>query len=186
MRGRNEEENDRMSLFSKRQACAPPLLRPSAHRKGKVAHAKVLCTVCKKGRGKLESWKLVRVWRLLGASQVVLVAKNPPTNRSREGKGTQIFLGASRENKGRLTPWFILWLPGLWENKILLFLFYFFYCSGFCHTLKWNSHGSTCVPHPEPPFRLPLHPIPLSLPSAPALSTCLMHPTWAGDLFHPR
>ena len=23
------------------------------------------------------------------------------------------------------------------------------------------------------------------LPSAPALSTCLVHPTWAGDLFHP-
>ena len=31
---------------------------------------------------------------------------------------------------------------------------------------------------------LPLHPIPLGLPSAPALSTRLMHPTWAGDLFH--
>ena len=127
MRGRNEEGNDRMSLFSKRQACAPPLLRPSAHRKGKAAHGKVLCTVSKKGRGKLESWKLVRVWRLLGASQVVLVAKNPPTKRSREGKGTQIFLGASRENKGLLTPWFILWLPGLWENKILLFFFNFFF-----------------------------------------------------------
>ena len=49
------------------------------------------------------------------------------------------------------------------------------YCSGFCHTLTWISHGFTCVPHP----------IPLGLPSAPALSTCLMHPTWAGDLFHP-
>ena len=24
------------------------------------------------------------------------------------------------------------------------------YCSGFCHTLKWISHGLTCVPHPEP------------------------------------
>ena len=32
---------------------------------------------------------------------------------------------------------------------------------------------------------LPPHPIPLGLPSAPAPSTCLMHPTWAGDLFHP-
>ena len=59
------------------------------------------------------------------------------------------------------------------------------YCSGFCHTLTWISHGFTCVPHPEPPSCLPLHPIPLGLPSAPALSTCLMHPTWAGDLFHP-
>ena len=59
------------------------------------------------------------------------------------------------------------------------------YCSGFCHTLTWISHGFTCVPHPHPPSRLPPHPIPLGLPSAPALSTCLMHPTWAGDLFHP-
>ena len=25
----------------------------------------------------------------------------------------------------------------------------------------------------------------LGLPSAPTLSTCLMHPTWAGDRFHP-
>ena len=41
-------------------------------------------------------------------------------------------------------------------------------------------------PHPDPPSHLPLYPIPLGLPSAPGLSTCLMHPTWAGDLFHPR
>ena len=59
------------------------------------------------------------------------------------------------------------------------------YCSGFCHTLTWINHGFTCIPHPDPPSCLPLHPIPLGLPSAPALSTCLMHPTWAGDLFHP-
>ena len=31
------------------------------------------------------------------------------------------------------------------------------YCSGFCHTLTWISHGFTCVPHPIPP----------GLPSAP-------------------
>ena len=42
------------------------------------------------------------------------------------------------------------------------------YYSGFCHTLTWISHGFTCVPHPDPPSRLPLHPIPLGLPSAPA------------------
>ena len=60
------------------------------------------------------------------------------------------------------------------------------YCSGFCHTLTWISHGFTCFPHPVPPSHLPLHPIPLGLPSAPGPSTCLMHPTWAGDLFHPR
>ena len=33
---------------------------------------------------------------------------------------------------------------------------------------------------------LPPHPIPLGLPSALALSIRLMHPAWAGDLFHPR
>ena len=56
------------------------------------------------------------------------------------------------------------------------------YCSGFCHTLTWISHGFTCVPHPNPPSRLPLHPIPLGLPSAPGPSTCLMHPIWVSSL----
>ena len=60
------------------------------------------------------------------------------------------------------------------------------YYSGFFHTLTWISHGFICVPHPDPPSHLPLHPITLGLPSAPGPSACLMHPTWAGDLFHPR
>ena len=60
------------------------------------------------------------------------------------------------------------------------------YCSGFCHTLTWISHGFTWTLHPDPPSHLPLYPVPLGLPSAPGPSTCLMHPTWAGDLFHPR
>ena len=50
------------------------------------------------------------------------------------------------------------------------------YCSGFCHTLTWISHGFTCIPHPDPPSHLPLYPMPLGLPSAPGLSNCLMHP----------
>ena len=50
------------------------------------------------------------------------------------------------------------------------------YCSGFCHTLTWISHGFTCIPHPDPPSHPPLHLIPLGLPSAPGRSTCLMHP----------
>ena len=45
------------------------------------------------------------------------------------------------------------------------------YCSGFCHTLTWISHGFTCVPHPGPRSHLPPHPMPLGHPSAPALST---------------
>ena len=39
--------------------------------------------------------------------------------------------------------------------------------------------------HPDSPTHHPLHPIPQGLPSTPGPSTCLMHPTWAGDLFHP-
>ena len=45
------------------------------------------------------------------------------------------------------------------------------YCGGFWHTFTWISHGYTCVPHPDPPFHLPPHPIPQGHPSAPALST---------------
>ena len=42
---------------------------------------------------------------------------------------------------------------------------------GFCHTLTWISHGCTCVPCSRTPSYLPPHPMPLSCPSAPALST---------------
>ena len=80
-------------------------------------------------------------------------------------------------------------------SMIILFFFSFIfiswrlitlqYCSGFCHTLTGINHGFTCTPHPDPHTHLPLHPIPLGLPSAPAPSTCLMHLAWAGDLFHP-
>ena len=58
------------------------------------------------------------------------------------------------------------------------------YCSGFCHTFTWISHGFTCVSHPESPSHLPPCPIPLGHPSAPAPSTCFMHQTWTGNLFH--
>ena len=67
------------------------------------------------------------------------------------------------------------------EEVICLYLLYYFqfiyfnwrliqYCSGFCHTLTWISHGCTCGPHPEPPSHLPPHPIPQGGPSALALS----------------
>ena len=29
------------------------------------------------------------------------------------------------------------------------------YCSGFCHTLTWISHGFTSIPHPDPPCHFP-------------------------------
>ena len=48
---------------------------------------------------------------------------------------------------------------------------YFTILYWFCHTLTWIHHGCTCVPHPEHPFHLPPHTIPLGHLSAPALST---------------
>ena len=64
------------------------------------------------------------------------------------------------------SPW------GSGSLRLHFFFFYFFICGGFCHTLKWNSQGFTCVPHPNPPSHLPLHPFPLGFPSAPDPSTC--------------
>ena len=29
------------------------------------------------------------------------------------------------------------------------------FCSGFCHTMTWISHGLTCIPYPDPPSHLP-------------------------------
>ena len=83
--------------------------------------------------------------------------------------------------KGKFSMFYLLLF-----NLLVFFFSFFLICSEFCHTLDWNSHGFTCVPHPDPPSHLPLHPLPLGFPSAPGPSTCLMHPTWAGDLFHPR
>ena len=90
-------------------------------------------------------------------------------------------------------PASFFFFPFAFSKGAVFIFFYFFYfyfltiiCSGFCHTLKWNSQGFTCAPHPDPPSHLPLHLLPLGFPIAPGPSTCLMHPTWAGDPFHPR
>ena len=48
----------------------------------------------------------------------------------------------------------------IFQNSLIPWYSFFFfswrlitlqYCSGFCHTLIWISHGFTCVPHPDPP-----------------------------------
>ena len=92
--------------------------------------------------------------------------------------------------------WILIYKMGkgrLGERELIfnctLFLFfayiYFLICSEFCHTLKWNVLEFTCLPHSDPPSHLPLHPLPPGPPRAPGPSACLMHPAWAGDLFHP-
>ena len=52
-----------------------------------------------------------------------------------------------------------------------IYLFYFTVLYWSCHTLTWICHRYTCVAHPESPSHLPLYPIPLGHPSAPAPST---------------
>ena len=53
-----------------------------------------------------------------------------------------------------------------WLWALIFFFFFSFiflswrlitlqYCSDFCHTLTWISHGFTCVPHPDPPVLPP-------------------------------
>ena len=58
----------------------------------------------------------------------------------------------------------MVWYFHLFKNFPQFLSFFFFslifnsrrlvtlqYCSGFCHTLTWISHGFTCVHHPDPP-----------------------------------
>ena len=65
-------------------------------------------------------------------------------------------------------------------------LLFFFIVVDFVIHLNETAMGLHVFPIPIPPSHLRLHPIPLGLPSAPGPSACLMHPTWAGDMFHPR
>ena len=59
-------------------------------------------------------------------------------------------LSASKLDPNGLKGW-----PNESPDYSLFFYFaFFFFCSEFCHTLKWNSHGFTCVPHPDPPSHL--------------------------------
>ena len=80
------------------------------------------------------------------------------------------------------------------NNSKLFFFIYFYWLEAKHFTIpQWvlsyidmNQPWIYMYSHPDPPSHLPLYPIPLGLPSAPGPSTCLMHPTWAGDLFHYR
>ena len=59
---------------------------------------------------------------------------------------------------------FLIFISIVVDHQIFFFLFTFIswrlitlqYCSGFCYTLTWISHGLTCIPHPDPPSHLPL------------------------------
>ena len=62
--------------------------------------------------------------------------------------------------------WNLLWVCfQIRDISAWIFLFFFLICSEFCHTLKWNGLEFTCLPHPDPPSHLPLHPLPPRLQS---------------------
>ena len=132
--------------------------------------------------------KRVLSWECKSGSQLN-ISKFYNINLYKEGNNIIIFIYAEKSFDKVKHP---VLINSLRKLKIETFFFISWrlitlqYCSGFCHTLTRISHGFTCIPHPHPPSHLPLHLIPLGLSSAPGLSTCLMHPTWAGDLFHPR
>ena len=96
------------------------------------------------------------------------VLKQPPFHLSSAKKAQTAGWGASPLHFPSMH------LESNWCKCLLLFFFFFFICSEFYRTLKWNSHGFTCVPHPDPPSHLPLHSLPLGLSSAPGPSACLM------------
>ena len=83
------------------------------------------------------------------------------------------------------------------RSLIFFFKFFFFFFNwleaNYFTTFPWvlsyidmNQPWSYMYSPSRSPLHLPLHLIPLGLPSAPGLSTCLTHPTWAGDLLHYR
>ena len=104
------------------------------------------------------------------------------TKKTKLNQGLQNLLTIVYSSKNICFYWFIiLFCFVLLQQSFLFFNFFPFifiswrpitlqYCSGFCHTLTWISHGFTCVPHPDPPSRLP--PIP-------SLWVFPVHQSWA-------
>ena len=120
-----------------------------------------------------------------------------------------IFILTSIEKKQFYSPFFSLlastltlypavcglkpWSRGFLQVMMSFFLSFFFNLSFFFFFLQWIlSYIEMKQPWvymcstSRTPSHLPLHPLPPGFPIAPGLSTCLMHPTWAGDPLHPR
>ena len=122
----------------------------------------------------------ILVIRLLGETNLKRKLKIYGSKISRSRKAV---VTLARRTRSR--HWFV--------TLVLLSLFFFSFF--FFFNLWWilsyiemkQPRVYMCSPFQSPlPPPLPLHQLPLGFPSAPGPSTCLMHPTWAGDLFHPR
>ena len=103
-----------------------------------------------------------------------IAAKSSPSSPHLEKGCTQQWRSRAAKNKYFKNCYFYFF-PKLITNFIyfLKFIYLFFYFTilyWFCHTSTCICHGCTRVPHPEPPYQLPPHTIPLGHPSAPAPS----------------
>ena len=96
----------------------------------------------------------------------------------------QAFRLKSRATKTSVLLLFIYFFPFIFISWRLITLQY---CSGFCHTLTWISHGFTCIPHPNTPSHLSLNPIPLGQGwnRSPAQAGCMRRVLRAGALGRP-
>ena len=79
-----------------------------------------------------------------------------------------------------LIPLGTLWILSLWQEAGCFTGLFFFFLIVVDFVIHWNetAMGLHVFPIPIPPSHLPLHPIPLGLPSAPGPSACLMHPKY--------
>ena len=71
-------------------------------------------------------------------------------------------------------------------GTFFFFFFFFFYLWWILSYIEMKQPRVYMCSPSQSPLPPPSPPIPSGFPSAPGPSTCLMHPTWAGDLFHPR
>ena len=102
-------------------------------------------------------------------------------------------------NNGCIFLCYIIYPSSLFILCIVVYIFYFFlfffffFLFFFFFYLWWilsyiemkQPRVYMCSPS-QSPLPPPSPPIPSRFSSAPGPSACLMHPTWAGDLFHPR
>ena len=102
-----------------------------------------------------EDFRVSRICSVLNASWAFFTewSLNHTWCQSVEDSADSMLLSSYFKALRKISDFFFSFIFIIWRLITLQ------YCRGFCHTLTWISHGFTCVPHPDPPSRLPPHPI---------------------------